>query len=392
MISQNLANQIIDTIRSVVPSKWFPLSLHEPKFAGEEWANVKDCLDSNFVSTVGQYVGQFESDLKAYTGSKYAVAVVNGTAALQVCYRLAGVEAGDEVLIPSLSFVATANAVAYVGAKPHFYDVNPETFGIDLEKLNQHLGKIGEVKSGRLFNKETGARISALVSMHTFGHPAQLEEVIELCKKFHLEFIEDAAESLGSTYQDRHAGTFGKVSALSFNGNKIITTGGGGAILTQDEKLAHLAKHLTTTARVPSSAWDYTHDEVGYNFRLPNINAALGCAQLKVLPSHLRKKRILAEKYAAAFSEIAGIKFFREPYGAQSNYWLNAIILDQSDRTLRDTILAKTAEAGIATRPVWRLLHNMPAYKHCPRMDLAHSLDLENRIINLPSSPFLVED
>lgn len=376
---------VITALQSVLPKGGNPIVLHEPSFAGNEWAYVKECLDTGWVSSAGKFVDRFEQDLADYTGVKRAIAVVNGTAALHVCLLLVGVEQGDEVLVPALTFIATANAVSYCGAIPHFVDSEETTLGLDPNKLGQYLEEIAEIRAEGCFNKLTGRRIKAVVPMHTFGHPVDLDTLIEVCRRFKLELIEDAAESLGSFYKGQHTGNRGRVSALSFNGNKVITTGGGGAILTNDEDLGNLAKHLTTTARV-AHQWAFIHDRVGYNYRLPNINAALGCAQLEQLDGFLVRKRALAEKYAAAFNGVKGVRFFKEPPGSRSNYWLNVLLLDPSEARERDAILATTNAAAIMTRPVWTLMHRLPIYQDCPRMDLRCAEDLERRLINLPSS------
>lgn len=363
-----------------------PVSLHVPTFGGNEWKYVKECIDTGWVSSVGEFVNRFEAYLCEVTGAKYAIAVVNGTAALHVCLRLAGVVAGDEVLIPSLTFIATANAVSYCSGIPHFVDCEAATLGLDPGKLDDYLLGLAEVRDGECFNRITGARIRAVVPMHTFGHPVDLDRLMDVARRYHVVVVEDAAESLGSYYHGQHTGTFGLVAALSFNGNKVVTTGGGGAILTNDPALARAAKHLTTTARV-GHQWSFIHDEIGYNYRLPNINAALGCAQLEQLPTFIAQKRNLAERYAQAFCDVSGVGFFQEPAGCRSNYWLNALVLDPGLADLRDKVLVSSNTAGVMARPVWTLMHRLPMYKDCPRMDLSVAEDLEGRIINLPSSP-----
>jgi perosamine synthetase len=328
--------------------------------------------------------------LADYTGVKQAVAVVNGTAALHICLKLVGVEHGDEVLIPSLTFIATANAVAYCGAVPHFIDCQERTLGVDPEALGRYLESIAELGSRGCINRLTGRRIKAVVPMHTFGHPVDLDPLTEICSRFQLELVEDAAESLGSYYKGEHTGTRGKVSALSFNGNKVVTTGGGGAILTNDEELGQLAKHLTTTAKVPHR-WEFNHDMIGYNYRLPNLNAALGCAQLEQLPDLLKYKRALAQHYQEVFAGVAGVRFFTEPDFARSNYWLNVVLLDEEYKAERDAVLSATNDVGIMTRPVWTLMHRLPMFGECPRMELTVAESLEKRILNIPSSAFLGE-
>ncbi|MCM3143721.1 LegC family aminotransferase [Brevibacillus sp. MER 51] len=379
------AEKIVSILNEVIsPDKDF-IALHEPSFQGNEWVYVKECLDTGWVSSVGKYVDKFEEMLKEYTGTKRAVAVVNGTAALHICLKLVGVERDDEVIIPALSFIATANAVAYCGAIPHFVDSSEATLGLDPVKLDEYLQEIAVVRDQACYNKQTGRRIKAVVPMHTFGHPVELDKLVDVCERYHLELIEDAAESLGSYYKGRHTGNWGRVSALSFNGNKIMTTGGGGAIITNDESLGQLAKHLTTTAKQPH-AWEFVHDQVGYNYRMPNINAALGCAQLEQLPAFLAQKRALAHVYQDRFSDVEGVSFITEPNYCTSNYWLNTLRLKPEWSHLRDDILRLTNEHGLMTRPVWRLLSSLPMYEQAPRMDLTVALNLESSIVNIPSS------
>lgn len=379
---------VLSALQSVLSPGDRPVSLHEPNFSGNEWAYVKECLDTGWVSSVGKFVDRFEEDLAAYTGIKRAVAVVNGTAALHICLLLAGVRPGDEVLMPALTFVATANAASYCGAVPHFIDSEEKTLGIDPRRLSDYLSEIAEQRPDGCYNQITGRRIKAIVPMHAFGHPVDLDPLCEVCKQFRVELIEDAAESLGSFYKGRHTGQWGRLSALSFNGNKTITTGGGGAILTNDEELGRLAKHMTTTAKIPHR-WEFNHDMVGYNYRLPNINAALGCAQLELLPGFLAAKRVLAERYRHALSVVPGISFFPEPPGCQSNYWLNTLVLDEEYADQRDKVLAATNDAGIMTRPVWTLMNKLPMFAGCPRMDLPVAESLAQRLINIPSSAIL---
>lgn len=383
-----LDRQVVDAIRSVVGSG--PAVLHEPRFAGNEWAYVKECIDSTFVSSVGKYVDRFEAELAAYTGAARAVAVVNGTAALHIALKLAGVEAGDEVLLPSLSFIATTNAVTYCGAIPHLVDSEERTLGVDPRALREYLERITDVRGGVRVNRSTGRVIRALVPMHTFGHPVDIEGVLAVAHDFRVALIEDAAESLGSAVGDRHTGTFGLLGTLSFNGNKTITTGGGGAIITNDEELGRHAKHITTQAKVPHR-WAFVHDEIGYNYRLPNINAALGCAQLEQLPAFLDSKRGLYERYAAAFRDVPHVRLMKEPAGTRSNYWLQALLLDESVADQRDAILAATNDAGLMTRPAWTLMHRLAPFANCPRMELPVAESLERRLINVPSSAFLGE-
>ena len=364
------------------------MALHEPRFAGNEWAYLKECLDSTYVSSVGKFVDRFESALVEFTGAKHAVAVMNGTAALHVALKLAGVRTGDEVLVPTLTFVATANAVTYCNAVPHFVDSEERTLGVDPRALRSYLQSATELRGGECINHRTGRVIRALIPMHTFGHPVDIEGVLAIARDFHLALVEDAAESLGSTISGRHTGTFGLMGTLSFNGNKTVTTGGGGAILTNDPALARHAKHLTTTAKLPHP-WEYRHDETGYNYRLPNINAALGCAQLEQLLGFLAAKRRIFDRYCAAFAGIAGVRMVAEPAGCRSNYWLQTILLDEKMRSEQSNILAATNAAGIMTRPVWALMHTLTPYSDCPRMDLTAAESLQQRLINLPSSAHL---
>ena len=382
----NLASQVVDAIRSVVGTG--PAALHEPHFAGNEWVYLKECLDSTFVSSVGKFVDRFEAELAAYTGARHAVVVVNGTAALHVALQLAGVLQGDEVIVPALTFVATASAVTYCGATPHFADSEERTLGLAPQALREYLQGITEIRGEQCVNRATGRVIRALVPMHTFGHPVDIEGLLAVARDFRLALVEDAAESLGSTIYGRHTGTFGLMGTLSFNGNKTITTGGGGAILTNDAEIAKRAKHITTTAKVPHR-WEYEHDEIAYNYRLPNINAALGCAQLEQLPDFLNAKRQLFHHYQAAFAKVPHARIVAEPEGCRSNYWLQTLMLDESAAGQRDTVLAATNDAGLMTRPPWTLIHRLAPYRACPRMNLMLAESLERRLINLPSSSFL---
>lgn len=386
----DLAQEAAGVLRAVVPASCaMPTPLHEPEFSDIEKRYVMDCVDSGWVSSVGAYVDRFEDMLQSITGATSAVAVVNGTAALHACLRLVGVSAGDEVLIPTLTFIATANAVAYHGAAPHFVDSDPNRLSVDPVKLAQRLESIGEARPDGLYNRQTGRKISAMIVMHVFGHPADMDELQAVADRYGIPIVEDAAESLGSTYKGRHAGTFGKVAALSFNGNKIATTGGGGAILSMDPDIGARAKHLTTTARI-SAGWDFVHDEVGYNYRMPNLNAALGCAQLERLGDFLERKRRLAESYHAAFASLKDIDTLREPADSNGNYWLNALMAP--NRESRDAILQATNEMGFMTRPCWTPMHLLTMFSDCPRDDLTHAIGATDRIVNLPSSPKLAEE
>lgn len=384
---RNLPLEIVCAIKSVVGDG--PLALHEPRFRGNEWIYLKECLDSTFVSSVGKFVDRFEDDLAAFTGAKRAVAVVNGTAALHVSLILAGVEAGDEVLLPALTFIATANAVAYCQATPHFVDSEDRSLGMDADALRDYLAATTELRGGHCINRSTGRVIRAMVPMHAFGHPVDIDALLAVAHDFHLQLIEDAAESLGSTVGGRHTGTFGLMGTLSFNGNKTITTGGGGAILTNDVELGRRAKHLTTTAKL-SHRWNFVHDEVGYNYRLPNLNAALGCAQLEQLPGFLADKRCLFERYQSAFADVKGVRLVAEPAGCHSNYWLQTLLLDDSLADQRDAVLTATNDAGLMTRPVWALMNRLSMYSNAPKAPLPVAESLERRLINIPSSSGLL--
>jgi len=384
--SNAFISQIIEAIIEVVGPG--PVALHEPRFDGNEWLYLKECLDSNYVSSVGKYVDQFEQSLANYTGAKYAISVVNGTAALQIALKLAGVNSGEEVLVPALTFVATANAVSHLGAIPHFVDSEESSLGIDVLKLREYLNANTEEQSGLCVNKSTNRVIRALVPMHTFGHPSDLEQLLLIARDFNLVLVEDAAESLGSFYKGKHTGTFGLLGSLSFNGNKTITTGGGGAILTNDEALARRAKHLTTTAKI-SHKWEFDHDEIGYNYRMPNINAALGCAQIEKLPEKIIAKRELFKRYKEEFKRISGASIFEESSNCQSNYWLQTLLLEDDNLRLRDSLLDASNNIGIRTRPVWKLMSNIAPYGNSPAMSLEGANSLYRRAINLPSSPAL---
>lgn len=386
-IVTNLASEVVRTLRSVVGEG--PVALHEPTFEGNEFLYLKECLDSTYVSSVGKFVDRFEDELAKYTGAKYAISVVNGTAALQIALKLAGVTTGDEVLIPALTFVATANAVTYCNATPHFVDSEERTLGIDAAKLREYLTSNTSRQSGHCINKNTGNIIRALVPMHTFGHPSDIESLLSVAHDFNIVLVEDAAESLGSFYHGQHTGTFGLLGTLSFNGNKTITTGGGGAILTNNAELARHAKHLTTTAKLPH-AWEFRHDEIGYNYRMPNINAALGCAQLEQLPDKLKAKRDLFQEYQQAFANIRGVKLFSELKNCHSNYWLQTLIIDENQAEQRNSILEATNAAGIGTRPVWVLMNELAPFIKAPLADLATAKNLASRILNIPSSPNII--
>lgn len=383
-----LAQAVTERVRAVVGTR--RVALHEPIFQGNEWAYVKECLDTGWVSSVGSYVDRFERDLAAYTGAAHAVVVSNGTSGLQVALQLAGVLHGDEVVIPALSFVATANAVRHCGAWPHFADIDAGTLGLDVQALDEYLENVLERRGGASVNRHSGRRVAAIVPMHTFGHPVDMPALMAVAGRHGIAVVEDAAESLGSFIEGRHTGTFGLFGLLSFNGNKIITTGGGGALITNDGQLARRAKHITTTAKQPHP-WAFVHDEVAYNYRMPNLNAALGCAQLEQLSSFLQSKRLLAQRYANAFADFPQARLFLERPGTQVNYWLQTLILESSVADERDAVLAATNEAGLMTRPVWELLNTLSMYRECASATLPVATDLARRIINLPSSPQLLQ-
>ncbi len=359
------------------------IPLHEPRFFDTDRRYVVDAIDSTFVSSVGEYVNRFEEKLAARVGAGYAVVTVNGTAALQVALRLAGVEPGHEVVTQPLTFVATANAIVYNGAHPVFVDVDTDTLGMSPESLERFLDRNVERKQDGCVNKTTGRKIKAIVPMHTFGHPCKMAGILELAEHWHLSVVEDAAEALGSVCSGRQCGTLGRLGVFSFNGNKIITCGGGGAIVTDDEGLAKKARHLTTTAKV-SHPWAFVHDDVGYNFRMPNLNAALACAQLERLDVFLQDKRSLAEAYADFFEKENWAVVVKEPAGCQSNHWLNAVLT--SGEKQRDELLQTTNAAGIMTRPAWQLMTDLPMFKDCGKESPDNARRLVQRIVNLPSS------
>jgi perosamine synthetase len=377
--------RIVAAVQRAVGTPNGTLALHEPVFAGNEIAYLEECIKSTFVSSVGKFVDRFESMLQEVTGARRAIAVVNGTAALHACFTLAGVEAGDEVMSPALTFIATTNAIAYCGASPHFIDSSFKTLGMDAQALGARLDAIAQRGPDGTINRETGRRIAAIAPMHTFGHPVDMDEIVAIARHWDIPVVEDAAESLGSTYKGHAVGSQARLAALSFNGNKIVTTGGGGAILTNDEELGRRAKHITTTAKLPHK-WAFVHDEVGFNYRLPNLNAALGCAQLEQLDGFLASKRRLAAAYQRVFAGVPGVQFSREPEGTTSNYWLNAILLDEAHADLRDEVLTALNASGFGARPTWTLMHRLPMFAACPRGDLSVAESIERRLINLPSS------
>lgn len=382
---ESLVLDILSRVRGTLGAREGFLPLHEPEFLGEEEALVVDCIRSGWVSSVGQYVDRFEAQIAAVCGTSHGVAVVNGTAALEVALRVVGVMPGDEVLMPSLTFIATANAAHHLGALPHFVDADACTLGLDPVALRGHLNVIADRRGGVTVNARTGRRLAAVVPMHVFGHPVDMDGLAEVARDFELSLVEDAAESLGSRIGDRPCGSFGQVAALSFNGNKILTTGGGGAIVTDDADLAKRAKHLTTTAKMPHK-WAFHHDEIGYNYRMPNINAALGVAQLAHLGTRLAQKRGLAQRYIDAFAGAEGVAVFVERPDTTANYWLNTLVLAPETAVVRDILLETLNAAGLMARPVWEPLHTLAIYADCPRADLPVTVDLAARIVNVPSS------
>ena len=382
----SIAAEIVAGTRAVMQTSEGNIPLHVPVFGKNAAGYVNECITTGWVSSAGKYVDRFEEDLAKFTGAKRAVAVSNGTSALHIALKLCGVQPGDEVLLPSLTFVATANAVSYCHATPHFVDVESDTLGIDANSIRDYLNEIAEVKDGKCVNRKTGQTIRCLIGMHAFGHPFDLEKVLKLCEDFSLDLVEDAAESIGSFYKDRHTGLFGRVGILSFNGNKTITTGGGGAIVTDDESLADLAKHLTTTGKQPH-AYRYFHDMVAYNYRMPNLNAALGCSQLEDLPAILESKRKIATGYLSTFAGNPNFEILAEPENSRSNYWLNALVLSNANAKHHDEIIQQLNQSGIIVRPIWEPLHTLPMYREAPRMNLDVTMNLAQRIINLPSTP-----
>lgn len=379
--------QVIDFIKTLYGNQVFvPLSV--PRFAGNEKRYLEECIDTTFVSSVGPFVDRFEQDMARYTGAGRAVVCVNGTSALHMALMLVGVERNDEVLTQALTFIATCNAISYCGAFPVFVDVDRSTMGLSPDSLKDWLVKNAEIRDGQCFNRHSGRRVKACVPMHTFGHPARIEEIAGVCSEYHIELVEDAAESVGSKYRDVHTGLFGRVGALSFNGNKTITTGGGGMLLFRDEELGERAKHLSTQAKIPHR-WEFRHDQIGYNYRMPNINAALGCAQLEHLDEFIADKRATAAAYADFFQGIDGMEFFTEASGCFSNYWLNAVIL--KDKETRQTFLQETNDNGVMTRPIWELMNRLPMFEKCEHDGLVNTEWFADRVVNIPSSVRLVK-
>ncbi|WP_445772531.1 LegC family aminotransferase [Shewanella sp.] len=381
------ASSIVEFVRDTYKTDEF-IPLHAPTFAGNEKAYVMETITSTFVSSVGKFVDDFERQIETYTGTAKAVATVNGTAALHAALYAADVQRGDFVITQALTFVATCNALYHMGAEPIFVDVSPVSLGLCPKALDEFLRDNAEVTDVGCIHKRTGRRIKAVVPMHTFGHPVQLDELVAVCIKWNITLVEDAAESLGSFYKGKHTGTIGDFGAVSFNGNKIITTGGGGMVLCKTQDLGKRVKHITTTAKVPHP-YEFFHDEPGFNYRMPNLNAALGCAQMEVIDKYLKQKRLLAEAYIDLFKGT-DFKFVTEPEYAQSNYWLNAIICP--NKQSREEILTGTNSSGVMTRPIWQLMHRLPMFEHALRGDLTHSEFIEAHLINLPSTPVEIKN
>ena len=381
------AADFVARIRSVIGESATPLGLHEPELGELDKKYLNDCIDSTFVSSVGAYIPEFEQRMQEITGAKYAIAASNGTSALHIALYVVGVEHGDEVMVPSLSFVATANAVAHAGAVPHFIDSEYATLGMSPDKLRERLSQMKR-EGGKVYNPETGARIAAISPMHALGHPVRIKEIVAIADEYGIPVVEDAAESLGSYVDGQHTGTFGLTGMISFNGNKIVTTGGGGVILTNDDAIGKRAKHITTTAKLPHK-WEFEHDELAWNYRMTNLTAALGIAQLEKLEGFKAEKRVLAERYAAAFEGFEGAKFVAEPAGTTSNYWLCAVQLDEPSLEQRDALLQACHDDGILARPMWNLLHEQRMYNTAPAADLEVATALHASLICLPSTPRL---
>lgn len=377
-------NNIIEFIQDSYSTKDF-IPLHEPRFFGNEKKYLNECIDSTFVSSVGKYVGELEENIASYTGAKYAIATSNGTSALHISLLLANVGQSDEVITQPLTFIATCNAISYCGAQPIFIDVDKDTMGLSPSSLKYFFENNTTVKNNQCINNKTSKVIKACMPMHTFGHPCRIDEIKEICDTYHVFLIEDAAESFGSLYKGKHTGTFGQMAAFSFNGNKVITSGGGGCIITNDKILAKKAKHLTTTAKVPHK-WEFIHDMVGYNYRMPNLNAALAVAQLENIDGFINSKRKLASSYKEFFSTQEPT-FFKEPEQSKSNYWLNTILLKNKDQ--RDKFLEETNSRGVMTRPIWTLMNQLPMFEHAQCDDLINSKWLNDRVVNIPSSVVL---
>ncbi len=382
---------IIKRIKEVLKKKGSSFALHEPYFDTNEINELKKCIKSGYVSTIGNYVKKFENKIKSFTRSKYTVSTVNGTSAIHLALKVLNINSSHEVILPTLSFIAAGNAITYCGATPHFVDCEKETLGIDVDKLEKYLNSSAIIKKkGFYFNKKTKKKIKAIIAVHVFGNPMKIERLVRVAKKFNLRLIEDAAEALGSKVNGRHVGTFGDIGILSFNGNKIITSGGGGMMITNNRKLAYKGLHLSTTAKKPHK-WEYFHNEIGFNYRLPNINAALGYSQLKKLKKNIYLKRKLFQVYKKKLSGLKDILLLEEMKKNKSNYWLNTIILKKPNKKKRDKLLKDLYINKIYSRPIWNLLHTLPMFRKCPKSNLNNSKDIFNSIINIPSSAFLAD-
>ena len=386
-MKQVTPNLIIKKIQSSIGKG--PHVLHEPLFYGNELKYFKESIKKNFVSTSGPFVKKFEKKIKSYTKTKYPVAVINGTQALFIALKILGIKKNEEVLVPALTFVGTVNAISYLGAEPHFVDSKISNFGIDCKKLNLYLKKIVKFVGKQSINRLTGKKIKAIIPVHIFGHPCDIEDVIKIAKKYNLSVVEDAAEGLGSFYKKKHLGTFGDIGCISFNGNKIVTTGGGGVILTNNKKLARLAKHFVSTAKIPHK-WEYIHDDVGYNFKMPSINAALGLAQIEKINFFLNAKKRLYEKYKKQLDNIEGITLYKSEKHSNSNYWLQTIILDNNKKYLKQKILSLSHKKKIYMRPAWKLISDLKPYIKKQKMNLSGAREIYNKAINLPSSQSLM--
>jgi len=378
-----MTEDLIQFIRKTFGIEEDFIPLHEPRFVGNEKKYLLDAIDSTFVSSVGKYVDKFEEKMCEITGAKHAIAIVNGTNALHLGLILSGVKPGDEVLSQPLTFIATANAISYCHATPHFVDVDKETLGLSPSLLKEYLQKIVEMRDGECFNKKTNKKIAACVPMHTFGLPLYIDELVNVCNEYNIPIVEDAAESLGSYYKGKHTGTFGQIGIFSFNGNKTVTSGGGGAIVTNDDEIAKRAKHISTQAKIPHK-WEFLHDEIGYNYRMPNLNAALACAQLEQLKFYVENKRELSDLYNNFLDSNKNINLVRETENSKANYWLNAVLL--KNREKRDAFLEQTNSKGIMTRPIWELMNRLEMFKNCPKSDLLNSEWLSDRLVNITSS------
>ena len=386
-MSNQLKDEILATLREVLPGD-SRYGLHEPELKGNEILYLTHCIESNWVSYLGEYVEQFERELAKATETSHAVTMANGTVALHLALLVAGVQAGDEVLLPALTFVATANAVSHCNATPHFVDSEMKTLGLDPDALESYLNDIAVIRNGVCYNRQSDRPIRAVIPVHIFGHPARMKKLQEVAETFHLAIVEDAAEALGSKMYNKPLGGDGLMGVLSFNGNKIVTTGGGGAVVTNDAELAERLKHLATTAKI-QHPFAFEHDEIAFNYRMSNINAAVGCAQLEQLEGFVIRKRLLAKRYHDAFAPFPDVEFVSEPEGATSNYWLNAILIGRNSSARRDEVIKHLIDANLHSRPVWTPMHKLTMYKNAPRANLSVCEDIATRLINLPSSPYL---